>query len=190
MNYSNFTHTHTQIIKNAVCKTLIIFFTPQCVDYLLNPIMTRNLISVPLICRVQFMLPAIILIRNNRECLSNVLHGNMKTAHHYFNACRRFSIPQQSGARQLAVLSLNTLWPRLNDWCLTDIFQVSFVYGNWHQVIAWTNVDWSSVKFNYIHLRAIATPQLSSTLTCLKITYLKFHSNFSGANEIKSMLVD
>ena len=54
-----------------------------------------------------------------------------------------------------------------------------------HQAITWTNVDWSSVKCSDIHIRAISqeTPQPSITEICLKITYLKFHSNFPGANE-------
>ena len=55
-----------------------------------------------------------------------------------------------------------------------------------HQVITWTNVDWSSVKSSDIHIRAISheMPQSSITKICLKITCLKFHSNFPGANEL------
>ena len=57
-----------------------------------------------------------------------------------------------------------------------------------HQTIAWTNVDWSSVKSNDIHIRVIsqAVHQPSSIKICLKITYLKFHLNFPGANELIS----
>ena len=45
-----------------------------------------------------------------------------------------------------------------------------------------TNVDWSSVKYNDIHIRAISQemPQSSITKINLKIIYLKFHSNFQG----------
>ena len=52
-----------------------------------------------------------------------------------------------------------------------------------HQAITWTNVDWSSVKSSDIHIRAISQemPQPSDTKICLKITSLKFHSNFPGA---------
>ena len=51
-----------------------------------------------------------------------------------------------------------------------------------HQAITWTNVDWSSVKSSDIHIRAISQemPQPPITNICLKITYLKFHSNFPG----------
>ena len=40
-----------------------------------------------------------------------------------------------------------------------------------------------------IHIGAISQemPQPSITKICLKITYLKFHSNFPGANKIKSI---
>ena len=42
------------------------------------------------------------------------------------------------------------------------------------------------MKSNEIHIRAISQemPQPSVTKICLKITYLKFHSNFPGANEL------
>ena len=55
-----------------------------------------------------------------------------------------------------------------------------------HQAITWTNVDWSSVKSSDIHVRAISQemPQPSITKICLKITCLKFHSYFPGANEL------
>ena len=55
-----------------------------------------------------------------------------------------------------------------------------------HQAITWTNVDWSSVKSSDIHIRAISQemPQSSITKICLKITNLKFHWNFPGANEL------
>ena len=52
--------------------------------------------------------------------------------------------------------------------------------------ITWTNVDWSSVKSSDIHIRAISQemPQPSITKIRLKMTYLKFNSNFPGANEL------
>ena len=55
-----------------------------------------------------------------------------------------------------------------------------------HQSITWTNVDVSSVRLSDIHLRAISQgmPQPSNTKTCLKITYLKYHSNFTRVNEL------
>ena len=56
-----------------------------------------------------------------------------------------------------------------------------------HQAIAWTNVVWSLVKSRDIHIREISQemPQPSITKIRLKITYLKFHSNFPGSNELK-----
>ena len=59
--------------------------------------------------------------------------------------------------------------------------------GIWrHQAITWTNVDLSSVRSSDIHLRASSQeiPQPSITEIIRKIKYLKFHSNFPGANEL------
>ena len=46
-----------------------------------------------------------------------------------------------------------------------------------HQAITWTNVDWSSVTYSDIHLRAISQeiPQPWIPKISLKINYLKFH---------------
>ena len=59
-----------------------------------------------------------------------------------------------------------------------------------HQAITWTNVDWSSVKYSDIHIRAISQQmiQLSFTKICLKIACKKFHSIFPGANESKYLM--
>ena len=80
--------------------------------------------------------------------------------------------------------SVNSLWPSEAIW--------------WHRsrptlakimvcctAITRTNVDLSSVKSSDNHLWAISQdiPQPSITKIILKITYLKFHSNFPGANE-------
>ena len=56
-----------------------------------------------------------------------------------------------------------------------------------HQAITRTNVDWSSVKSNDIHIREISQEvrQPSITKIRLKITYLKFHLNFPGANDLQ-----
>ena len=55
------------------------------------------------------------------------------------------------------------------------------------QLITWTNVDWSSVKSSDIHIRTISQemPQPPITKIYFKVTYLKFHSNFPGANELR-----
>ena len=58
--------------------------------------------------------------------------------------------------------------------------------GSGHGLVLWTNVDCSSVKSSDIHIRTISQemPQPSITKICLKIKYLKFHSNSPGANEL------
>ena len=50
------------------------------------------------------------------------------------------------------------------------------------------NQCWLIIKSSDIHIRAISQemPQPTITKIRLKITYLKFHSNFPGANELKS----
>ena len=55
-----------------------------------------------------------------------------------------------------------------------------------NQAITWTNVVWSFVKSNDIHIRAISQEvrQPSITQIRFKITYLKFHLNFQGPNEL------
>ena len=51
---------------------------------------------------------------------------------------------------------------------------------------SWANVAWSSAKSSDIHIGAISQekPQPSITKIHLKITYLKFLSNFPGANKL------
>ena len=55
-----------------------------------------------------------------------------------------------------------------------------------HKTITWTNVDLPSVWCNGIHLRAISQEIHESPITKLnlKITYLRFHSNLTGTNEL------
>ena len=55
-----------------------------------------------------------------------------------------------------------------------------------HQAITWINVDWSSVKSSDVQIRAISQEMSQPSIIeiCLKITCLKFHSNFPGANEL------
>ena len=57
------------------------------------------------------------------------------------------------------------------------------------QCQAITNADWSLVKSSDIHIRAISQqmPQPSITKICLKMTCLKFHSNFPRDNELTSL---
>ena len=61
----------------------------------------------------------------------------------------------------------------------------------WHQAITWTDVDLSSVRPTDIHLRASSQEihQPSITEIICKIKYLKFHSNFPGANELEIMKI-
>ena len=88
---------------------------------------------------------------------------------------------------------------RIMAWCKTCLDSLTHCglvtpYGDrdlsqQHHAITWTNVDWSSVKSSDIHIKAISQeiPQPSVTKICLKITYLKFHSNFPGADELKKI---
>ena len=78
---------------------------------------------------------------------------------------------------------INHKWMELNSWGWDKIATIF----RRHQAITWINADWSSVKSSDIHIRAISQemPQPSITKTRFKITYLKFHSNFPGANELK-----
>ena len=94
--------------------------------------------------------------------------------------------------------ALLTRW--LNQpWCLTRSFvlvyklrRVSMTFPCqphliWrHQAITWTNVYSSSVRSSDINQRASPQeiPQPSITEIICRIKYLKFHSNFPGANEL------
>ena len=57
------------------------------------------------------------------------------------------------------------------------------------QAITWTNVDLSSARSRYIHLRGISQeiPQPLIIKFSLKFTHLKFHTNLSGANTFKGL---
>ena len=59
-----------------------------------------------------------------------------------------------------------------------------------HKAITSTNVDWSSAKSSDIHIRAISQEMSQRPITriCSKITCLKFHSNFPGANELTRLI--
>ena len=80
------------------------------------------------------------------------------------------------------------------DWCIAIVNSLGPSDAIWQQrsgstlaqVITWTNVDSSSVRSSDIHLRAFSQelPQPSITEDCLKINYLKIHSNLRGANEL------
>ena len=56
----------------------------------------------------------------------------------------------------------------------------------WHQAITWTNVHLSLLRSRDIHLRTVSQsiPHLSTTEITLRITYLRFHSNLPGVNEL------
>ena len=80
----------------------------------------------------------------------------------------------------------NSLWPSDAMWRQRSGSTLAQVMACCLTAITWTNVDWSSVKSSDIHIRAISQEMLQPSITkiCLKITYLKFHSNFPGANEL------
>ena len=83
---------------------------------------------------------------------------------------------------------INSLWPSDAIWRQRSgsrLAQVMACCLTPH-AITWTNVDRSSVKSSDIHIRAISQemPQPSIIKISLKITYLKFHSNFPWAKEL------
>ena len=59
-----------------------------------------------------------------------------------------------------------------------------------HQTSTWINVDWSSVKYSDIHIRGISKENCQPSVTeiRLKMTNLKFNSNFPGANVLNDRL--
>ena len=87
-------------------------------------------------------------------------------------------------------LIVNALWPNDTIWRQRSESSQHWIWWwlvAWqHQAITWTNVHCSSVKSSDINIRAISQemPQPSTTKIHLKMTYLKFHSRFSGGNEL------
>ena len=59
-----------------------------------------------------------------------------------------------------------------------------------HQTIIYINVDWSSAKYSVIHIRGISKEKCQPSVTeiRLKMTYLKFNSNFPGVNVLNDRL--
>ena len=93
------------------------------------------------------------------------------------------------------------IYPPLTHWGLVTPYgdrdlgqhRIRYWLVAWrHQAITWTNVDLSSVRPSDIHLRASPQeiPLPSITEIIWKIKYLKFNSNFPGANELKSYYYD
>ena len=87
-------------------------------------------------------------------------------------------------------------FPSLTPWGLVTPYGDRDLGQHWlrqwliacrYQAITWTNVDLSLVKSSDIHLLAtsLEIPQPSISKCSLKITYLKSHSNLTGANELK-----
>ena len=90
------------------------------------------------------------------------------------------------------------LTPAINSLCPSDTIWWQRSGSTLAQVMAWCltapshylnqyiNVDWSSAKSSDIHIRAISQ-EMPQPSICLKITCLKFHSNFPGANELNPL---
>ena len=78
----------------------------------------------------------------------------------------------------------NTITP-INSFCSGSTLARVMACCSMALAITWTNVDWSSVNSSDIRIRAISQPPM--TIICLKITYIKFHSNFPWVNELKKM---
>ena len=85
----------------------------------------------------------------------------------------------------------------MNQWCINNsllhsdaIWQQegsrSWLDAWWHQAIAWTNVDLSSLRSNDVHLRAISLEisQPSVNKMTLKIVFRLFYWILPGANEL------
>ena len=86
-------------------------------------------------------------------------------------------------------LNVLTHWGLVTSYCDSNLGQhwLRQWLVTWrHQAITWTDVDLSSERSSNIHLRARSQkiPQPSITGIICKIKYLKFHSNFPGANEL------
>ena len=99
-------------------------------------------------------------------------------------------VGRSSNRRYHCYWRVNSLWPNYAIWLQIPASTLAQVMACCLTApsITWTSVDWSSVKSSDIHIRAISQgmPQPLITKICLKITCLKFHSNFPGANELIS----
>ena len=86
---------------------------------------------------------------------------------------------------------INSLWPSDTIWqhrsgsTLAQVMACCLTAPNHYLNQCWRII--SEVQWRDIHIRAISQemPQPSLTKICLKITCLKFHSNFPGGNELK-----
>ena len=83
---------------------------------------------------------------------------------------------------------VNLFWPGNNIWqhgTGSTLAQV-IVLAWWRQAITWPNVDLWLVRSSNIHLIVISQeiPQSPITTTNLKITYLEFHADLPGDNEL------
>ena len=60
-----------------------------------------------------------------------------------------------------------------------------------HQAITWTNVDLSLIRSSDNHQKVISQkiPQPSIIKISWRITYLKFHSNLPGANDLSNLFL-
>ena len=92
-----------------------------------------------------------------------------------------------STLRDLAVSNLGQLlfylsitWSRCRN-AFRDLWTLTIQWR--HQAITWSNVDLSSVSSSDIYLRLISQELPTSAINCLKIAYLKFHSNRPGDYE-------
>ena len=87
-------------------------------------------------------------------------------------------LPFCSGVSETQI-KINSLWLSDGIWRQRSGSTLALV-----KVIAWTNVDWSSAKSSDIRAISQEMPQPPITKIRLNITYLKFHSDFTGANEL------
>ena len=113
----------------------------------------------------------------------------------YFSWIRNLWYNHNKRAQYKPVSTFYWICCTSTQWGLVMPYSVGDLCQHWfrqrlvawrHQAITWTNVDWSLVKYSDLNIRALSQemPQQSVIKIHLKITYLKFHSNFPGANEL------
>ena len=87
-----------------------------------------------------------------------------------------------------SMASFNSLWPIDAIWrqrsgsTLTQVMAFCLPAPSHYLNQCWLII--CEVQRHHIRTISLEMPQPSITKICLKITYLKFHSNFSGANEL------
>ena len=120
--------------------------------------------------------------------LNNITRGSPTNNHIMAVNINRFDPQNVMQVIEIFVSLINSLWPSDAIWqhrfgsTLIQVMACCRMVPS-HYL---TNVDVSSIRFGDIHLRAILqkVSQPPIIKISLKITYLKFHSNLPGVNEL------